>query len=205
MTTESDFTPIATGETALPVTGDPELPDDDPRRDHESRSPNRRELLERALQSRNSYQLGQLPDEIQGKEIDLALEREAEEETTLGVAYRILILEDIPDDERISRLQQHFGHSSPGTAVGLRQHLDATRFGIFPKGTSMARQIAARLNSTLKNHRHEFTSATQEVLVRNIASLEGIASNAETIEAEQDEAEKAEQSVEHRLKDRAGV
>ena len=119
------------------------------------------------------------------------------------MAFRYLVLEDIPDDERISALKEHFGHDSPGTAVGLRQHLDAMRFGIFPRGISMARQIAARMKSVMG--RHGFSAETRAVLERNVATLQKIASDTESFEAEQEEAEKAERSVEDRLKGRVGA
>lgn len=67
----------------------------------------------------------------------------------------------------------------------------------------MARQIAARMKSTIR--KHEFSTRTREVLERNIAELEGIASDADAFEAEQDKAEIAEHSVEERLRDRTGV
>jgi len=163
----------------------------------------RAELRGRALESRNSYQLGELPGEDAGAEIDLALQREAEEDSTMGIAFRLLVVEDIPDEERIGALRDHFGHSSHGTAVGLRQHLDALRFGIFPQGTSMARQISARMKSTLR--KHEFSPSTRDVLERSIAELEKIASDVDVFEAEQFKAEIAEQSVEEKLRDRTGV
>lgn len=163
----------------------------------------RAELRGRALESRNSYQIGALPGEVEGEEIDGALQQEAEDGTTLGAAFQFLVKNDISDDERISALKEHFGHTSPGTAVGLRQHLDALRFGIFPQGASMARQIAARMKSTIKNH--EFSPRTREVLERNISELEEIASDADAFEAEQDKAEIAEHSVAERLRDRTGV
>jgi len=163
----------------------------------------RSELREQALASRNSYQLGELPGDEQGAEIDQALRREAEDDSTLGAAFRFLVLDDIPDEERISRLKEHFGHNSPGTAIGLRQHLDALRFGIFPNGTSMARQIAARMKATMR--RHGFSPDTREVLERNVAALEQLASDVDVFEAEQSKAEIAEQSAEDRLRDRVGV
>ena len=165
--------------------------------------PSRSELRSRALESRNSYDLGELPGEEEGTEIDDALRREAENESSLGDAFRFLVLDDIPDDERISALQEHFGHTSAGTAVGLRQHLDALRFGIFPQGTSMARQIAARMKSTMR--RHSFSDSTRAVLERNIAALEKIATDTDAFDAEQQKAEVAEQNVEESLKGRAGV
>ena len=163
----------------------------------------RSELLGRALESRNSYQLGELPGDQQGAEIDWVLRKEAEDDSTLGAAFRFLVLDDIPDEERISRLKEYFGHNSPGTAIGLRQHLDALRFGIFPNGTSMAGQIAARMKTTLR--RHGFSPDTREVLERNVAALEKIASDADVFEAEQSKAEIAEQSAEDRLRNRVGV
>lgn len=163
----------------------------------------RAELQNRALESRNSYQLGDLPGEVVGAEIDQALQQESEAGTTLGTAYRFLVVDDIPDDERIGALKEHFDHTSPGTAIGLRQHLDAVRFGIFPRGPSMARQIAARMRSTMRNH--EFSPSTREVLEKNITALERIASDVDAFEAEQDKAELAEQSVEERLSNRTGV
>ena len=173
-------------------------------RDAQHLSPlSRAELRNRALESRNSYQLGDLPGEEVGAEIDRALQQESESDTTLGIAFRFLVVDDISDDERIGALKEHFGHTSPGTAIGLRQHLDAFRFGIFPQGPSMARQIAARMKSTMRNH--EFSPSTREVLERNIAELEGIASDVDAFEAEQDKAEIAEHSVEERLRDRTGV
>ncbi len=163
----------------------------------------RAELRRKALESRTRYVLGDLPGEEEGAEIDRALTREAEDESSLGVAFRFLVVDEIPDDERIAALQDHSGHTSPGTAIGLRQHLDAWRFGIFPQGTSMARQIAARMRSTMR--RHEFSPGAREVLERNIDGLERIASDADAAEAEQDEAETAERSVEEVLRDRTGV
>ena len=165
--------------------------------------PSRAELRNRALESRNSYQLGDLPGEEVGAEIDQALQQEFEAGTTLGIAFRFLVVDDIPDDERIGALKEHFDHTSPGTAIGLRQHLDAVRFGIFPQGSSMARQIAARMKSTMRNH--EFSPSAREVLEKNIAELEGIASDVDAFEAEQDKAEMAEHSLEERLSDRIGV
>ena len=165
--------------------------------------PSRAELRTRALESRNSYELGELPGEEEGVEIDDALHQEAKDESSLGVAFQFLVLYDIPDDERISALQEHRGHTSSGTAVGLRQHLDALRFGIFPQGTSMARQIAARMKSTMR--RHDFSDTTRAVLERNIAALEKIATDTDVFEDEQLKAEVAEQSVEDRLNGRAGV
>lgn len=212
MATQSDLERSETGELAAlsGSNGPAELqassapgPIDQTRRDHGSDRLSREELRSRALLSRNSYQLGELPNESQGAEIDLALERESDDETTLGMAFRYLVLEDVPDDERISALKEHFGHDSPGTAIGLRQHLDATRFGIFPRGISMARQIAARMKSVMG--RHEFSAETRAVLERNVAALQKIASDTESFEAEQEEAEKAERSVEDRLKGRVGV
>ena len=47
----------------------------------------RSELRGRALESRSSYQLGELPGDQQGAEIDLALQKEAEDESTLGAAF----------------------------------------------------------------------------------------------------------------------
>lgn len=190
------------GPGGLQASGD-RGPADQTRRDQESERPSRAELRSRALLSRNSYRLGELPNESQGAEIDRALERESEEATTLGVAFRYLVLEEIPDDERISTLKDHFGHDSPGTAVGLRQHLDAMRFGILPRGISMARQIAARMRSVM--NRHEFSEETRAVLERNVVALQAIASDTESFEAEQEEAEKAERSVEDRLRGRVGV
>lgn len=163
----------------------------------------RAELRSRALLSRNSYTLGELPNESQGAEIDRALKRESDDKTTLGLAFRYLVLKDIPDDERIGALKDYFEHDSPGTAVGLRQHLDATRFGILPRGVSMARQIAARMKSVMS--RHDFSTETKAVLERNVVALQAIASDTESFEAEQEEAEKAERSVEERLKGRVGV
>ena len=173
------------------------------RHDQGSDRLSREELRSRALLSRNSYRLGELPNESQGAEIDLALKRDSDDELTLGVAFRYLVLEEIPDDERISTLKDHFGHDSSGTAVGLRQHLDATRFGIFPRGISMARQIAARMKSLM--NRHEFSAETRAILERNVVALQAIAADAESFEAEQEEAEKAERNVEDRLKGRVGV
>ena len=163
----------------------------------------RAELRQQALESRNRYTLGELPGEEEGAEIDSALQREADDESTMGIAFRFLVLDDIPDEERIGKLKDHFGQSSAGTAVGLRQHLDALRFGIFPNGPSMARQIAARMKSTMR--KHEFSSNTREVLERNIVELERIVSDADAVEAEQTKAEVAEQSAEDRLRDRTGV
>lgn len=163
----------------------------------------RSELRGRALESRSSYQLGELPGDQQGAEIDLALRKEAEDESTLGAAFRFLVLDEIPDEERISRLKEHFGHNSHGAANGLRQHLDALRFGILPNGTSMAAQIAARMKTTMR--RHGFSPSTHEVLERNVAALEKIASDADVFEAEQSKADIAEQSAEDRLRGRVGV
>ncbi|MCQ3808266.1 MAG: GIY-YIG nuclease family protein [Acidimicrobiaceae bacterium] len=163
----------------------------------------RAELRNRALESRNSYQLGELPGEEVGAEIDQALQRESEAGTTLGTAFRFLVVEDIPDEERINSLKEYFDHTSPGTAIGLRQHLDAVRFGIFPQGSSMARQIVARIKSTMRNH--DFSPSAREVLEKNINALEGIASDVDAFEAEQDKAELAEQSVDEKLSDRTGV
>ncbi|WP_419944521.1 GIY-YIG nuclease family protein [Candidatus Poriferisodalis sp.] len=163
----------------------------------------RAEMRNRALLSRNSYALGELPDRTQGNEIDAALKREVEDETSIGIAYSILVEKEMPDDERIEALKDWFGHTSYGTAVGLRQHLDALRFGVFPQGPSMARQIAARMNSILR--RHEFSPETNAVLERNIASLEEIASDESRQEAEQRQAEDKELRVEELLSDRAGV
>ena len=168
-----------------------------------SNQPSRVELRERALESRSSYELGDLPGEEEGSEIDRALQREAENGSTLGIAFLFLIVNDIPDDERIGALKEHFGHTSPGTAVGLRQHLDALRFGIFPKGTSMARQIASRMKSTMR--RHNFSTSTHAVLDRNVTALEKIATDTDLIEDEQLKAEAAEQSVEDKLKGCSGV
>lgn len=166
--------------------------------------PSRAALRTRALESRNSFELGELPGEQEGAEIDDALRREAEDESSsVGVAFQFLVLDDIPDDERISALQEHSGHTGPGTAIGLRQHLDALRFGIFPQGPSMARNIAARMKSIMS--RHDFSVGTRAVLERNIAELEKIAADTDAFEAEQQKAEVAEQSVEERLKGRAGV
>lgn len=187
------------GASSTPATSTPAPADDD----HASRRPSRAELRNRALESRNSYELGELPGEEEGAEIDNALHREAEDKSSLGVAFQFLVLDDIPDDKRISTLQEHRGHTSAGTAVGLRQHLDALRFGIFPQGTSMARQIAARMNATMR--RHNFSDSTRAVLERNIAELEKIATDTDAFEAEQQKAEVAEQSVEDRLEGRAGV
>lgn len=212
MATQSDLDRSATGELASlsGSNGPGELeastalgPVDQTLRDQGSDRLSREELRSRALLSRNSYKLGELPNESQGAEIDLALEQESDDETTLGLAFRFLVLDGIPDDERISALKDHFGHDSPGTAVGLRQHLDATRFGIFPRGISMARQIAARMKSVM--NRHEFSTETRAVLERNVVALQAIASDTESFEAEQEEAEKAERSVEDRLKGRVGV
>lgn len=167
------------------------------------RGPTRDELRGLALESRNSYTLGELPGEEVGTEIDKALHKEAEVESTLGVAFRFLVLHDIPESERISALQEHLGHSSPGTAVGLRQHLDALRLGIFPNGPSMAQQIASRMRSTMRGH--DFSDGARSVLERNIAALKEIATDTKASEDEQQKAEIAEQSVEDRLKGRAGV
>lgn len=165
--------------------------------------PSRVELQKRALESRNSYELGELPGEQEGAELDRALQREAKNESTLGIAFRYLVVDDIPDNDRIGALQEHFGHTSPGTAVGLRQHLDALRFGILPKGTSMARQIAARMKSVMR--RHDFSANTRAVLDRNIAALEKIVTDTDLIEDEQLKAEAVEQSVEDRLRGCSGV
>lgn len=165
--------------------------------------PSRAELRDRALESRNSYELGELPGEKEGAEIDDALHQEVEDESSLGVAFQFLVLYDIPDDERIRALQEKLGHTSPGYATGLRQHLDALRFGIFPRGTSMARQIAARMKSTMP--RHDFSDTTRAVLERNIAALEKIATDTDVFEDEQLKAEVAEQSVEDSLNGRSGV
>lgn len=187
------------GESSAPSSSRPNHARDD----QVPQGPSRSELRNRALESRNSYKLGDLPGEEEGTEIDYALYKETKDESTLGDAFRFLVQNDIPDDERISALQEHFGHTSPGTAVGLRQHLDALRFGIFPQGTSMARQIAARMKSTMR--RHDFSESTRAVLDRNIAQLEKIAADTHALEAEQQEAEAAEQSVEDSLKGRSGV
>lgn len=212
MASQSDPDRRETGESASlsESNGSAELPansaggsTNETRHNQGSDRPSREELRSRALLSRSSYRLGELPDEPQGAEIDLALERESDDETTLGVAFQYLVLEEIPDDQRISALKDHFGHDSAGTAVGLRQHLDAMRFGILPRGISMARQIAARLRSVM--NRHDFSAETRAVLERNVVALQTIASDAESYEAEQEEAEKAERSVEDRLKGRVGV
>lgn len=187
------------GAPSTPATSTPAPAGDD----QASQRPSRAELRNRALESRNSYELGELPSEEEGAEIDDALHQEAEDESSLGVAFQFLVLYDIPDDERISALQEHRGHSSTGTAVGLRQHLDALRFGIFPQGPSMARHIAARMKSMVR--RHDFSEATRAVLERNIAELEKIAADTDAFEAEQQKAEVAEQNVEDSLKGRAGV
>lgn len=171
--------------------------------DRDPTKPSRVELRNCALESRNSYVLGELPGEEEGAEIDDALHWEAEDRSSLGVAFQFLVLDDIPDDKRISTLQEHCGHTSAGTAIGLRQHLDALRFGIFPQGTSMARQIAARMNSTMR--RHNFSDSTRAVLERNIAALEKIATDTDVLDAEQQKAEVAEQGVEDSLKGRSGV
>lgn len=166
--------------------------------------PSRAELRSRALESRNSYKLGELPGEEEGAEIDDALCREAEDESSsLGVAFQLLVLDNIPDDERITALAERIGHTGPGYANGLRQHLDALRFGIFPQGTSMARNIAGRMKSIMR--RHDFSEGTRAVLERNIAELEKIAADTDAFEAEQQKAEVAEQNVEDSLKGRAGV
>ena len=67
----------------------------------------------------------------------------------------------------------------------------------------MARQIAARMKSVVK--RYEFSAETRAVLESNIEALQEIASDPESLDAEQEEAEKAEQSVEDKLKGRVGV
>ena len=118
----------------------------------EPNQPSRVELRKRALESRNSYELGELPGEQEGAEVDRALQREAENESTLGFAFLYLVVNDIPDDMRIGALQEHFGHKRTDMAIGLRQHLDALRFGILPKGTYMAGQIAARMKSVMRQH-----------------------------------------------------
>lgn len=166
--------------------------------------PSRAELRNRALESRNSYELGELPSEEEGAEIDNALRVEAEHKSSsLGVAFQFLVLDNIPDDKRISALQEHLGHNGRGTANGLRQHLDALRFGIFPQGPSMARHIATRTKSIMS--RHDFSEGTRAVLERNIAALEKIAADTDAFEAEQQKAELAEQNVEDSLKSRSGV
>ncbi|MDE0237509.1 MAG: hypothetical protein OXN95_09830 [bacterium] len=78
--------------------------------DQDQQGPSRAELKDRALESRNSYVTGELPGEQEGAEIDGALRREAEDESSsLGVAFQFLVLDDIPDNERISALQEHSG------------------------------------------------------------------------------------------------
>ncbi|MXW58476.1 MAG: GIY-YIG nuclease family protein [Acidimicrobiia bacterium] len=186
-------------ESSRPATWAGSQAQDEQRANH----PSRAELRNRALESRNSYELGELPGEEEGAEIDDALRREAEEESSLGDAFRFLVLDEIPDDERISALREHFGHTGSGTANGLRQHLDALRFGIFPQGPSMARNIAGRMKSIMR--RHDFSEGTRAVLERNIAELEKIAADTDAFEAEQQKAEVAEQSVEDSLKSRSGV
>ena len=189
----SNGAPSIPAEPTPPHTQDDEVP----------RKPSRVELRTRALESRRKFVLGELPGEEDGAEIDNALRKEAEEESTIGDAFRILVLDEIPDDERISDLQKHFGQTSPGTAVGLRQHLDALRFGIFPQGTSMAGQIAARMKSTMR--RHDFSDSARAVLDRNIDALKKIAADTDALEEEQLSAEVAEQGAEDTLKGRAGV
>ena len=113
------------------------------------------------------------------------------------------MLDDRPDNERIGALQEDLGHASAGYANGLRQHLDALRFGILPQGPSMARNIAGRMKSIMS--RHKFSEGTQAVLERNVAILETIVTDTDAFEAEQQKAEVAEQSVENGLKGRSGV
>ena len=163
----------------------------------------RAELRTRALESRSSYELGELPSEEAGTEIDDALRLESQNDSSIGIAYKFLVLEDIPDNERINALRESFGHTGPGTANGLRQHLDAIRFGIFPQGTSMARQIAARIKSIMR--RHEFSDSTFALLQQNIAALEKIASDINLFEDEQIKAEAAEKYADDKLKGRSGV
>ena len=143
------------------------------------------------------------PSEAQGNEIDSALKQEVDDETSIGVAYSILVEREMPDSERIETLKDWFGHASYGYANGLRQHLDALRFGVFPQGASMARHIAARMNSILR--RHEFSSETRGVLEHNIVLLEEIASDESRQEAEQKQAEDEELRAKQLLNNRAGV
>lgn len=163
----------------------------------------RSELRDTALESRNRYRLGLLPNNQEGAEIDQALQQEADEESTIGIAYKFLVIDDIPDETRINALTQHLDNKSTGTAIGLRQHLDALRFGIFPQGPSMARLIAVRMKNIV--HKHLFTDSTRKVLERNIAELERIASDSDVLEDEQNKAEEAEKSVTNRLHNRTGV
>ncbi|MXW41893.1 MAG: hypothetical protein F4138_03840 [Acidimicrobiia bacterium] len=105
-----------------------------------------------------------MPGEEEGAEIDGALYEEAKEESSLGVAFQILVLEDMSDDEWIGALQRHYDHTSPGYVIGLRQHLDALRFGIFPQDSTSARQVAARMKSVMRRRRHGFSDSTRAVL-----------------------------------------
>ena len=187
------------GASSIPAESTPAQADDN----QIPQVPSRAALRARALESRRKFVLGELPGEEEGAEIDDALRKEAEEESSIGDAFRILVLDDIPDNERISDLQKHFGQTSPGTAIGLRQHLDALRFGIFPQGPSVAGQIAARMKSTMR--RHDLSDGAIAVLDRNIDALKKIAADTDAFEKEQLSAEVAEQGAEDRLKGRAGV
>lgn len=162
----------------------------------------RQDLRRRALESRNSYVLGELPGEHEGAEIDRAL-RQEEDDLTLGHAFRLLVVENLADNERIEALKAHLGGASPGYAIGLRQHLDAVRFGVFPRGPSMARQIAARMKKFKR--RHEFSESTHAVLDRNVEALLEIVENAGFRESEQRRADEKERSLEERLKSSSGV
>lgn len=142
MATQSDLDRSETGELAslsgsngpaeLQVSSAPG-PIDQTRRNQGSDRLSREELRSRALLSRNSYQLGELPNESQGEEIDLALERESDDETTLGMAFRYLVLEDIPDDERISALRSTSGTTVPARLSACANTWTQRGLGSFPE------------------------------------------------------------------------
>ena len=161
----------------------------------------REEMRRHALLSRNSYELGVLPSEEAGNDIDRALEQD---DTTLGVAYKFLVQDDIDDANRISKLQEHFGQTSPGTAVGLRQHLDALRLGIFPKGVSTARQINRRMRTFMQRH-DDLSVAARDVMEQNRALLEKIFSDPGSLDLEEQEAEASEADKRSLLENYGGV
>lgn len=85
------------------------------------------------------------------------------------MCWPVLALDYIPEDERTSALHRHFGHTSPGYANGLRQHLDALRFGTFPHGPSMARNIADRLKSMMRIF--SFSDSSCAIVEKTLLSL----------------------------------
>ena len=155
------------------------------------------------LNNRRGLQVGVAPSSDIQVELDRYLASEAMAPSPLGHAFRILVAEPPPEEERIEALRVALENEHSGHAFALRRTIETIRWGVLPMAPTTAAQIRRRLKTLRQNA--DFSPQTIRYLLANETILDEIVADDEAQLREQNDAVKAEISLEERMSGQGGV